>query len=113
MRRGDIGWADLGDPLGSEPGYRRPILVIQDDEFNVSKLATVIVLSITSNLELRNVPGCVLLKANETGLGKDSVVNATQMKSVDKSRIDECVGRLDDAALFMVDNAIRRVLGLS
>ncbi len=112
MQRGDICWADLGDPVGSEPGYRRPVLIIQDDEFNSSKLATVIVLSVTSNVDLRKVPGCVLLKADETGLDKDSVVNATQIKAINKDRIDEFVGRLDDSAMFIVDNAIRRVLGL-
>jgi mRNA interferase MazF len=112
MRRGDICWADLGDPIGSEPGFRRPVLVIQDDEFNVSKLATVIVLSITSNVALRKLPGCVFLESQETGLGKDSVVNVTQIRTLDKSRIDELVGQLDDAVMFMVDNAMRRVLGL-
>ena len=112
MQRGDICWADLGDPIGSEPGFRRPVLVIQDDEFNSSRLATVIILSITSNLELRKMPGCVLLKADETGLEKDSVVNATQIKSVNKDRIDDFVGRLDNSTMYIVDNAIRRVLGL-
>ena len=112
MRRGDVCWADLGDPLGSEPGFRRPVLVIQDDEFNASRIATVIVLSITSNMELRTLPGCVWLKAHETGLGKDSIVNTTQMRSINKSTIEEHVGQLDDATMFMVDNAIKRVLGL-
>lgn len=112
MQRGDICWADLGDPVGSEPGYRGPVLVIQEDEFNSSKLATVVVLSLTSNLELRKVPGCVFLKSNETGLEKDFVVNATQIKSINKIRIDEFVGHLDHSTMFMIDNSIRRVLGL-
>ena len=112
MQRGDICWVDLGDSIGSEPGYRRPVLIIQDDEFNSSKIATVIVLSITSNLELRKIPGCVLLKADETGLGKDSVVNSTQIRSINKARIGDYVGRLDDSTMFIIDNAIRRVLGL-
>ena len=112
MQRGDICWANLGDPIGSEPGFRRPVLVVQDDDFNNSRLATVIVLAITSNLELRKVPGCVLLKSDETGLGKDSIVNGTQIKSINKSRLENCVGRLDESVMFMVDNALRRVLGL-
>jgi mRNA interferase MazF len=112
MRRGDIYWVDLGDPIGSDPGYRRPVLVIQDDAFNASKLATVIVLSITSNVELRKIPGCVYLSADETGLKNDSVVNASQIRTIDKNIIDEHVGQLDDATMFMIDNAIRRVLGL-
>lgn len=112
MRRGDIFWADLGEPVGSEPGYRRPVLVVQDDEFNVSKIATVIVLSITSNLELRKFPGCVFLKDNETGLDKDSVANCTQIRTIDRARLDEHVGQVDDSTMFMIDTAIRRVLGV-
>ena len=112
MQRGDICWADLGEPLGSEPGFRRPVLVVQDDEFNASRLATVIVLSLTSNLDLRRIPGCLFLTAQETGLAKDSVVNATQIRSIDRARITEQVGRLDAQTLFMVDGCLRRVLGL-
>lgn len=112
MRRGDIFWADLGEPVGSEPGYRRPVLVVQDDEFNVSKIATVIVLSISSNLELRKFPGCVFLKDNETGLDRDSVVNCTQIRTIDKARLDEHVGQVDDSTMFMIDIACRRVLGV-
>ena len=112
MKRGDICWVDLGDPIGSEPGYKRPVLIIQDDEFNVSKLATVVVLSLTSNVDLRKMPGCVYLSSVETGLPKDSVVNATQFRTIDKGRIEEYVGQLDDATMFIIDNAIKRVLGL-
>ena len=112
MRRGDVCWVDLGEPLGSEPGFRRPVLIVQDDEFNRSKLATVIVLSVTSNLELRKVPGCVFLTAQETGLTKDSVVNATQIRTIDRTRISEHVGQLDAATMFMIDIAMKRVLGL-
>lgn len=112
MRRGDICWIDLGEPLGSEPGFRRPAIVIQDDEFNASRLATTIVLSLTSNVELRKVPGCVYLTASETGLPMDSVANGTQIRTVDRARIHENVGQLDDSTMFMVDNALKRVLGL-
>ena len=112
MRRGDIFWADLGDPVGSEPGFRRPVLVIQDDEFNVSRISTVIVLSITSNIELRKFPGCVFLKNDETGLDRDSIANCTQLRTIDRNRLDEHVGQVDDAAMFMIDTAIRRVMGL-
>ena len=112
MIRGDIYWADLGDPFGSEPGHKRPILVVQSDEFNASKLATVIVLSITTNIVLRSVPGCLLLSKTETGLPHDSVCNVTQIKSMDRQRLIEHVGQLDDGTMFIVDNAMRRVLGL-
>jgi mRNA interferase MazF len=112
IRRGDVCWADLGDHIGSEPGYRRPVLVVQDDPFNASRLATVIVLSLTSNLTLRSVPGCVLLTKEETGLDRDSVVNATQIKTINRERLEAGVGRLDGSVMFLVDNSLRQVLGL-
>jgi mRNA interferase MazF len=112
MIRGDIYWADLGEPIGSEPGHRRPVLVVQADEFNSSRLATIIVLGLTTNLDLRKVPGCVLLSMAETGLSKDSVCNVTQIKTIDRRRIGDHVGQLDDATMFIIDNAMRRVLGL-
>jgi mRNA interferase MazF len=112
MRRGDICWVDLGEPKGSQPGYRRPIIIVQDDEFNNSKLATVIVLSLTTNLNLRKMPGCVYLASSESGLPSDSIVNCSQIRTIDKSLIDEHVGQVDDSVMFMIDNALRRVLGL-
>jgi mRNA interferase MazF len=95
MRRGDIFWADLGEPIGSEPGFRRPVLVIQSDGYNASKLATTIVLSLTSNVNLRKAPGCVALAKEETGLPKDSVANVTQLRTLDRSRLSEHLGQLD------------------
>lgn len=112
MRRGDVFWADLGEPIGSEPGYLRPVLIIQADPFNGSKLATTIVLSMTSNLDLRKAPGCVLLTLKETGLTKDSVANVTQLRTLDKARLQDHVGQLDDATMLLVDTALRRVLSL-
>ena len=112
MQRGDIFWADLGDPIGSEPGFRRPVLIIQSDAYNASKLATIIVLSLTSNVDLRKAPGCILLSKQETGLPKDSVANVTQIRSLDRARLDENMGQLDDATMFMIDSALRRVLSL-
>ncbi len=111
-RRGDVFWADLGEPIGSEPGFRRPVLVVQEDAFNASKLATTIVLSLTSNTELRKIPGCVFLSADESGLPKDSVANLTQLRTLEKNRLGEHVGQLDDATMFLIDTALRRVLGL-
>ena len=112
MIRGDIFWADLGDPIGSEPANKRPVLVVQSDEFNGSRLATIIVLGLTTNIDLRRVPGCILLSRTETGLPKDSICNATQIKTIDRRRIGDHVGQLDDATMFMVDNVMKRVLGL-
>jgi len=112
MRRGDIYWADLGDPRGSNPGHRRPVLVVQADVVNHSKLATVIILSLTSNVDLRKMPGCVFLSTRESGLPKDSVVNASQIATIDKVILDEHVGQLDDANMLSIDSALRQVLGL-
>ena len=88
------------------------VLVIQSDAFNDSRLATVIVLSLTSNLELQTMPGCVMLRSAETNLPKDSVANATQIRTLDRSRLQEQVGQLDDGAMFMIDNLLRVVLNL-
>ena len=112
VHRGEVFWVDLGEPLGSEPGFRRPVLVIQADAFNRSKLATVIVLSLTSNLSLGNMPGCVFLSADETGLPKNSVANASQIRTIDRARLDEYVGLVHDATMSTVDETIRLVLGL-
>ena len=112
MMRGDIYWADLGDPLGSEPGFRRPVLVIQDDAYNRSRLATVVVLGMTTNLGLSRFPGCVLISAAESGLPKDSVCNASQIRTIDRQRLVEPVGQLDAEAMFAIDGALRSVLGL-
>jgi mRNA interferase MazF len=112
IRRGDLFWVDLGIPMGSEPGFRRPVIVIQDDTMNASGLATIIVLSLTSNLGLRSLPGCILLTAEETGLPKDSVANAGQLRTIDKARLCEHIGHLDAPTMFMVDNTLRHVLGL-
>lgn len=112
MRRGDIFGANFGEPLGSEPGFRRPVLLIQADSYNTSKLATIIVLSLTSNIELRKAPGCILLTRQETGLPKDSVANVTQIHSLDRVRLDEHMDQLDDSKMVMIDSALRRVLSL-
>ena len=112
MQRGDIRWADLGEPIGSEPAYQRPVLVIQNDEVNRSRLATVIVLSLTSNLKLTGLPGCVLLRESETGLPKDSIANATQIRTIDRARLSDQVGQLDDAIMYLIDNALRSILAL-
>jgi mRNA interferase MazF len=110
--RGEIWWAELPTPIGSEPGYRRPILIIQDDTFTQSRLRTVVVAVITSNVELAKAPGNVLLPCNTTGLLKDSVVNVSQIITVDKTLLTERVGALPSNLQEEVDEGLRMVLYL-
>jgi mRNA interferase MazF len=112
MRRGEIWWADLPEPTGAIPGYRRPILLIQADAFTQSRIATIIAVSITSNLRIATAPGNVLLRATESGLPKDSVINVSQMITLDKQALDERVGHVTAATLTDVEDGIRLVLDL-
>ena len=112
IRRGDIWWATLPEPLGSEPGYRRPILVIQVDAFNNSRIATVIGVVLTSNTSLAQAPGNVLLPDRETGLPKDSVANVSQVITLDKAFLTDHVGLLPAVLLERVEDGLRLVLGL-
>ncbi len=112
MRRGEIWWAALGRPTGSEPGYRRPVVVLQTDEFNDSPIRTVVVAAITSNLALARAPGNVRCSKRETKLAKPSVVNVSQVATVDKSRLLKRVGVLPGRLLAEVEDGVRLVLGL-
>ena len=112
LRRGAIWWADLGEPGGSEPGYRRPVLIVQEDHFNQSNLATVIVLSLTSNLRYQNMPGNVLLPRTKSGLAKDSIINVTQLVTIDKHWIEEYVADAPASVMVQVDQGLSLILGL-
>lgn len=112
IRRGEIWWASLPEPEGSEPGYRRPVLVIQTNDFNESGLRTVIVISITANLRLASAPGNVLCRKGEGGLKRDSVVNVTQAITANKTRLTERVGVLPPTLMHEVEAGLRMVLGL-
>ena len=112
MYRGEIWWANLPDPIGSEPGYRRPVLIIQDDTFNQSRISTVIVAIITSNTQLAEAPGNVFLSRETSGLPKDSVVNVSQIITIDKSFLVEPIGELSDSLQEEVDEGLRTVLYL-
>jgi mRNA interferase MazF len=103
VQRGDIWWADLPEPRRSEPGYRRPVLVIQADAFNRSRIQTAIVAVITGNLELADAPGNVLLPARSTGLPRDSVVNVSQLLTLDRSFLSEHAGALPRGLQAHVD----------
>ena len=112
IERGDVWWADSGEPGGSEPGYRRPILVVQSDSFNRSRLRTVVAVVLTSNVRLIDAPGNVLLPAKSTGLPKDSVVNVSRIITLDRDFLDERSGRIDGSLLKDVENGLRLVLDL-
>ena len=111
ITQGDIWWANLADPVGSAPGFRRPVLVVQCDTFNQSRIATVLCVSLTSNLKWAKAPGAVLLKAVATGLDRDSVANPSLTVALDKAQLDEWAGRLSKAKLNAVFAGIDTVLG--
>ena len=112
MYRGEIWWATLPDPLGSEPGYHRPVLIVQDDTFNQSQIRTVIVVIITSNLRLAQAPGNVLLPRDATGLTQDSVANVSQVFTLDKAVLTERIGSLPISLQDEVDEGLRMILYL-
>jgi len=110
--RGEIWWATLPDPVGSGPGYRRPVVVVQADEFNHSRINTVLAVLLTSNLPLAAAPGNLLLPARATGLTKNSVANVSQVLTVDKSFLTERVGKLTPALMNEVAAGLRLVMDL-
>lgn len=112
MYRGEIWWASLPAPIASEPGYRRPVLIVQDDTFTQSRINTVIVIIITSNIQLAEAPGNVLLLSQATGLAKDSVANVSQIVTVDKSFLVERIGMLPEHLQELVDEGLRTILYL-
>ncbi|WP_277878590.1 type II toxin-antitoxin system PemK/MazF family toxin [Anabaena sp. FACHB-1391] len=112
MQRGEIWWAELPIPVASEPGYRRPVLIIQSDEFNRSRIRTVIAAVLTTNLRLAQAPGNILLTTDETGLSQDFVVNVSQVITVDKSFLIEQVGQVDNSAMLLINEGLRLVLAL-
>ena len=111
ISQGDVWWADLGEPLGSEPGFHRPIVVIQGDTFNRSALATVVAVALTSNLRWASAPGNVRLTMRATGLPRESVANVSQIVTLDKSTLVQHVGKLSSTRLELVLAGIDIVLG--
>jgi mRNA interferase MazF len=112
VERGQVWWTDLAAPDGSEPGYNRPVLIVQSDAFNRSRIHTVIAVVLSTNARLIDAPGNVLLPAKVTGLPKDSVANVSQLITVDRDFLGELAGRLRGQLLKDVENGLRLVLGL-
>ena len=112
VERGQVWWADLEEPRGSEPGFRRPMLIVQADAFNRSRIRTVVAVVVTSNLRLLDAPGNVLLPAKTSGLPKDSVANVSQVITLDRDFLVEPVGKIMGRILKDVENGLRLVLSL-
>lgn len=111
ISQGDVWWADLGEPRGSEPGFRRPVVVVQGDSFNRSRIATVVCVPLTSNLRWVGAPGNVRLAAAVTALPKDSVANVSQIVTLDRDALTERVATLPGTKLDLVLAGIDVVLG--
>lgn len=110
IRQGDIFWVDLGEPEGSEPGFRRPYVVIQNNLFSTSRLNTAVLCALTSNVERAKAPGNVLLKKGEGSVPKDSVVNITQIITIDKSDLVERIGSLPSARVSQIIEGVKLLL---
>jgi mRNA interferase MazF len=111
VSQGEVWWADLGEPRGSKPGFRRPVLVIQGDALNRSRIATAVCVALTSNVKWASAPGNVLLSESATGLPKESVANVLQIVTLDKSELTVRVGKLPKAKLGLVLSGVDVVLG--
>ena len=112
MKRGEIWWASMGDPQGSEPGFRRPVIVVSSNDFNKSLINTVNVIAVTSNLRLADAPGNFKLPKKVLKLSRDSVANVSQIITLDKSFLTESVGKLDAKYTNLLDSGLKLVLHL-
>jgi|SRR5882724_4289755 len=112
VARGQLWWAELPNPSGSEPGFTRPVLIVQAESFNKSRLATVVIIAITSNLRLVEAPGNVMLPKDKSGLSKDSVVNVSQFSTIDRDILKEPIAVLDRLIMQQIDEGLALVLGL-
>jgi mRNA interferase MazF len=112
VERGEIWWADLGEPRGSSPGFERPVLIIQADDFNQTRINTLIVAMVTTNLRLAKMPGNIAISKRASGLEEESVVNISQIFTLDRQDLLEQVGMLSERKMEQVDAGLRLVLSL-
>ena len=113
MIRGEIWQAEFGIPYGSEIGYNRPVLIVQDDSFNESRIKTVVVLPLTTNLRLLDAPGNVLLRKKESKLSGDSVIIVAQIYAIDRSRFKEKISKVTKEIMEQVETGMKLVLGIN
>jgi len=113
MTRGELWWADFGIPFGSEPGYKRPVLIIQNDFFNRSRINTTIVIPLTTNLILADAPGNILITKNQSKLKRDSVITISQIEVIDRQRLIEKITRIDRTIIEKIENNMMFVLGIN
>jgi mRNA interferase MazF len=111
IAQGEVWWADLAEPAGSAPGHRRPVVVVQGDSFNRSRIGTVVCVALTSNLRLGQAPGNVTLPGRSTGLGRESVANVSQIVTLDRGTLVERAGKLPSPKLELILDGIDVVLG--
>ena len=111
VRQGGVWWADLPSPAGSEAGFRRPLVIVQGDRFNRSRISTVVCVPLTGALEWADAPGNVLLDARSTGLPRDSVANVSLVLAVNRYQLSECVGQISEGELQQIFIGIDMVLG--
>ncbi len=112
MRRGEVWWVDFGIPFGSEPGYRRPAVIVQADSLNKSRIGTVLLVPLTRTLDWAAAPGNVLCRAKDTGLRHRSVANVSQLTVTDRRRLQEKAGRLPGAVVAKLEEGLKLVLGM-
>lgn len=112
MKKGEVWWADLAEPVASEPGFRRPVVVTQSDVFNESRISTVICAVLTTNLNLAEAPGNILLPRKASRLPKDSVINVSQIVTLDKTQLTDMVSALPRTYIRRMDTGLRLIFGI-
>jgi len=112
MIRGELWWADYGVPFGSEPGYRRPVIIVQNDYFNNSKINTTIVVPLSTNTLLADVPGNIFFEKKESKLDNDSVILLSQIGVIDKQRLVEKVSKINRDIMYKIENSILFIFGI-
>ena len=112
MTHGEIWWAQFGVPFGSEPGFKRPVLIVQDNSFNESKIKTIVVVPLTTNLRLAEAPGNVLVKKKDSKLTEDSTIVVAGLYAIDRERFVEKVSKISNEIMEKVEDGIKLVLGI-